>query len=72
MNVVAVTASGNEGRIKHLAQISFLPGDLLTKDEVEEIIRVGKTVHFRHYVSLIAALSFTDFDDLARRESTWR
>ncbi|KAE9394571.1 Aldo/keto reductase [Gymnopus androsaceus JB14] len=49
MDVVAVTASGNEGRIKLLAEVSFLPGDLLTKEEVEEIVKVGKTVHFRHY-----------------------
>lgn len=51
MDVVAVTASGNEGRIKLLAEVSFLPGDLLTKEEVEEIVKVGKTVHFRNYVS---------------------
>lgn len=67
MGVVAVTASGNKERIELLAQISFLPGDLLTKDEVEEIVKVGKTVHYRHYVSLIAILLFTDTDDLAER-----
>jgi diketogulonate reductase-like aldo/keto reductase len=49
MGVVAVTASGNEGRIKLLAEVSFLPGDLLTKEEVGEITDVGKTVHFRYY-----------------------
>jgi len=49
MNVVAVSASGNEGRIKLLAEVSFLPGDLLAEEEVEEITCVGKTVHFRHY-----------------------
>jgi len=48
MGVITVTASGNEGHIKRLADISFLP-DLLTEAEVEEIINVGKTVHFRNY-----------------------
>ncbi|KAJ3730801.1 conjugated polyketone reductase C1 [Lentinula raphanica] len=48
MGVVAVTASGNEERIKLLAEISYLP-DILTKAEVDEITSVGKTVHFRHY-----------------------
>ncbi|GLB38085.1 putative aldo/keto reductase family protein [Lyophyllum shimeji] len=46
---VAVTASGNADRIKALADVSRLP-DLLEPGEVEEITRVGKTVHFRHYV----------------------
>jgi len=46
--VVAVTASGNADRIKALAEVYQLP-DLLEASEVEEITRVGKTVHFRHY-----------------------
>jgi len=46
--VVAVTASGNSGRIKGLAAVSKLP-DLLEQSEIDEITRVGKTVHFRHY-----------------------
>ncbi|GAW00692.1 conjugated polyketone reductase C1 [Lentinula edodes] len=49
MGVVAVTASGNEERIKLLAEISYLPENILTKEEVQEITSVGKTVHFRHY-----------------------
>ncbi|KAF5391183.1 hypothetical protein D9757_003126 [Collybiopsis confluens] len=49
VGVVAVTTSGNEARIKRLAQCFSLPSDLLTKAEVEEITNVGKTVHFRHY-----------------------
>lgn len=67
MGVVAVTASGNEGHIELLAQISFLPGDLLTEDEVEEIVKIGKTVHFRHYVGLITILLFIDINNLAER-----
>lgn len=47
--VVAVTASGTPARIQALGEIAALP-DLLTAAEVEEITRVGKTVHFRHYV----------------------
>ncbi|KAI5899498.1 Aldo/keto reductase [Schizophyllum commune H4-8] len=46
---VAVTASGNPDRIRGLAAIAHLPGDLLKPEEVEEITRVGKTVHYRHY-----------------------
>ncbi|KAG6839826.1 hypothetical protein C0991_011272 [Blastosporella zonata] len=46
--VVAVTTSGKVERIKALAEISHLP-DLLDPSEIEEITRVGKTVHFRHY-----------------------
>ncbi|KAF8058514.1 NADP-dependent oxidoreductase domain-containing protein [Lyophyllum atratum] len=46
--VVAVTASGNPDRIKGLAGVATLP-DLLEASEVEEITRIGKTVHFRHY-----------------------
>ncbi|KAG6906537.1 hypothetical protein DXG01_013415 [Tephrocybe rancida] len=46
--VVAVTTSGNEKRIKALAEVSNLP-DLLEQSEIEEITRVGRTIHFRHY-----------------------
>jgi diketogulonate reductase-like aldo/keto reductase len=48
--VVAVTASGNPDRIKELADVSKLD-DILTKEDVEEITKVGKTVHFRYYVN---------------------
>ncbi|KIY73004.1 Aldo/keto reductase [Cylindrobasidium torrendii FP15055 ss-10] len=46
---VAVSASGNAERIKILADISRLPDNLLSKEEVDEISNIGKTVHFRHY-----------------------
>ncbi|GJN91261.1 hypothetical protein Rhopal_004280-T1 [Rhodotorula paludigena] len=45
--VVAVTASGNNGRIAKLALTQQLPE--LTKDEVEEIEALGRKVHFRAY-----------------------
>ncbi|KAK0187758.1 NADP-dependent oxidoreductase domain-containing protein [Armillaria mellea] len=47
--VVAVTASGNKGRIRRLAEISYLPDGLLIPEEVQEITDVGKTVHWRYY-----------------------
>jgi len=47
--VVVVTSSGNPDRIKALGEIATLP-DLLEKDEIEEITRVGKTIHYRFYV----------------------
>jgi len=47
--VVAVTASGNAGRIKQLAEIAHLPDGLLKQEEIDEITKVGKTIHFRHY-----------------------
>jgi diketogulonate reductase-like aldo/keto reductase len=53
--VVAVTGSGNVDRIKALAEVANLP-DLLEQDEIDEITRVGKTVHFRHYVSDVIIL----------------
>ncbi len=37
MGVVAVTASGNKGRIRRLAEISYLPDGLLNPEEVQEI-----------------------------------
>lgn len=46
--VVAVTASGNEERIKKLAAIQSLPE--LTKEEIAEIEEVGRKIHFRAYV----------------------
>ncbi|ORY89678.1 conjugated polyketone reductase C1 [Leucosporidium creatinivorum] len=45
--VVAVTASGNEERIKKLAAVQYLPD--LTKEEVAEIEEVGRKIHFRAY-----------------------
>ena len=49
--VVVVTASGNADRIRGLGALAALPEGLLTPAEVEEISAVGKTVHFRFYVS---------------------
>ncbi|KDE07646.1 hypothetical protein, variant [Microbotryum lychnidis-dioicae p1A1 Lamole] len=45
--VVAVTASGNEGRIKKLAEVQTLPE--LKPEEVEEIDTAGRKLHFRSY-----------------------
>ncbi|GAA6018084.1 hypothetical protein JCM11491_003312 [Sporobolomyces phaffii] len=45
--VVAVTASGNEGRIKKLAQTQELPD--LSTEEVDEIEQAGRKIHFRAY-----------------------
>ncbi|KAF7969467.1 hypothetical protein HWV62_27251 [Athelia sp. TMB] len=50
--VVAVTASGSPEHIKELAEVGRIAtekGDLLTKEEVEEITETGKTIHFRGY-----------------------
>jgi len=46
--VVVVTASGTPQRIQGLGEIATLP-DLLEKEEVEEITRVGKTIHYKFY-----------------------
>ncbi|KAF8901939.1 conjugated polyketone reductase C1 [Gymnopilus junonius] len=46
--VVVVTASGNPERIIRLSEIATYP-DLLTQEEIDEITRIGKTIHFRHY-----------------------
>ncbi|KDR69733.1 hypothetical protein GALMADRAFT_255519 [Galerina marginata CBS 339.88] len=46
--VVVVTASGTPERIQGLGEIATLP-DLLEEEEVNEITRVGKTIHFRNY-----------------------
>lgn len=47
---VAVTASGNPERIGKLAKLYQSEWEL-DPEEVEEISRVGKTIHYRHYVS---------------------
>ncbi|PBK83578.1 Aldo/keto reductase [Armillaria gallica] len=49
MGVVAVTASGNKGRIRRLTKILYLPDGLLNPEEVQEISDVGKTVHWCYY-----------------------
>lgn len=54
--VGVVTASGNEGRIQGFARVQELmrkdvgEQGTLTKAEVDEIERVGRTIHFRGYV----------------------
>jgi len=45
--VVAITTSSNEGRIKKMAGVGEL-GEL-TKEEMDEIDKVGRGVHFRGY-----------------------
>lgn len=45
--VVAITSSANEGRIKKMAGLDKL--DKLTEEEMAEIDKVGKSVHFRSY-----------------------
>ncbi|KAF9477135.1 conjugated polyketone reductase C1 [Pholiota conissans] len=47
--VVVVTASGNPAHIKELGVIATLPEGLVTEEEVREIERVGRGVHFRYY-----------------------
>lgn len=54
--VVVVTASGNPERIKALGENASLP-DVLSIDEIEEISRVGKTIHYRYYNGMME----TDF-----------
>jgi hypothetical protein len=51
MGVVTISASKNPKRIEWLAEVANLPEDMLTDEEVNEITEVGKTIHFRHYVS---------------------
>lgn len=46
---VAVSASGNDGRIKQLGVVNTLPD--LKPEEVVEISQIGGKVHFRAYVS---------------------
>lgn len=48
--VIGVTSSANEDHIKDLATVYTMP-QLLSKKEIEEITCIGKTVHFRYYVS---------------------
>lgn len=45
---MVVTASGNPERIKRLGELASTP-DLLTEAEIEEISRVGMTIHYRSY-----------------------
>lgn len=45
--VVAITTSSNEGRIQKMAKASQL--DKLTDEEMAEIDKVGRGVHFRSY-----------------------
>jgi len=46
---ITISVSGNASRIKELAEVSELP-DLLHLHEVEDIMNVGKTIHFQFYV----------------------
>jgi diketogulonate reductase-like aldo/keto reductase len=55
--VVAITTSSNEGRIKKMAGVDKL--DDLTKEELEEIDRAGRGVHFRSYA--VSIHTDTDF-----------
>ena len=48
--IVVVTASGNPDRIKGFAKLYRSNWEIDPK-EVEEIDKVGKTIHFRYYVS---------------------
>lgn len=45
--VVAITTSSNEGRIQKMAGVDKL--DKLTPEEMAEIDKVGRSVHFRSY-----------------------
>jgi diketogulonate reductase-like aldo/keto reductase len=49
MNVVALSSSLRDERIKAIAATESLPD--LTKEDMEEIESAGRKVHFRHYVS---------------------
>lgn len=49
--VIGVTSSGNGDHIKDLAAV-YTMLQLLNKNEIEEITRIGMTVHFRYYVSI--------------------
>ncbi|RXW19201.1 hypothetical protein EST38_g6649 [Candolleomyces aberdarensis] len=46
--VVAITTSANPDRIKTLGKIAQSNWEL-EQDEIDEITRVGKTIHYRHY-----------------------
>lgn len=47
--VITISASGNRDNIKRLGQIAGLPKGLLKSEEMAEIEKVGKGVHFRRY-----------------------
>lgn len=72
---IAVTTSGNPGHIRGLAEVAKLP-NLLEQDEIDEITRVGKTIHFRHYVrrDYFRALGPGSYQSLhfLRRLNIWR
>lgn len=51
--VVAITTSSNEGRIQKMAGVDKL--DKLSDEEMAEIDKVGRSVHFRSYA---VSLSF--------------
>ena len=68
--VVVVTASGNLDRLMGLGKIATLP-DLLTKDEIDEITAVGKTIHYRYYVRYISECK-SCFLNIYPRPNTWR
>lgn len=55
MGVVAITTSSNEGRIQKMASIDKL--DNLTDEEMAEIDKVGRGIHFRSYAGHMS----TDF-----------
>lgn len=55
-NVVAVTTTANEERVKGLAKLATLK-EGLTKEEVKELDDIGKQYHFRFYVSSAIFLS---------------
>jgi hypothetical protein len=48
--VVAITTSANADRIKNLGKIAQSNWEL-EQSEIDEITRVGKTIHYRNYVS---------------------
>ena len=48
--VVCVSASSTEKNIQKIALAQTLPD--LSEEEMQEIDRIGKTIHFRSYVSL--------------------
>ena len=51
---MAITTSSNEGRIQKMAGVSKLKD--LTDEEMEEIDRVGRGVHFRAYAVSASSL----------------
>jgi diketogulonate reductase-like aldo/keto reductase len=58
--VVAITTSSNEGRIQKMAGVSKLED--LTDEEMEEIDRVGRGVHFRAYAVSASSLCSREFN----------